>query len=605
MPVCPWTKILSIAVALLVLALTGCVREGSPQLIQVLELAPHEAEVGDRITIIGAGFPQGRAAHLAFRGTLLRPGERPIDDAEIVAEATVKNAQQIELAFTEALQALFCGPTGEAAHTTFAGELEVAFSAASPGAPPIAATLYKVELDVRPPPPRAAVAKAQEEEGERALRFLGIVVSPELPPSGGLAIEKVEAGSRADMGGVVAGDVLVKLDGVRVASKRDVVPAPGAQSIAIAVRRGNDPREQMKQVAIDGFRSTAPAELLGAAIVLALATAIVLLFFAPSARTSWIERNLAGRLRELVAARVVPVDGAFWIVGAAVSALLLVAPFSQFRGVAALDVGIAFLVLVSALSTAALVTGGGGARWTFRGTASTLWRIFSGHVAAGVAVVGMIVVSGSLRVQDIVRAQGGAPWDWYALRSPITLALFAAFAVGVFAQGDDAESSLDEASAPASRAASLAPRARAFGVVRHVALFLSCAMAVAVFLGGWQIPGLDAARGGQSGAPIVGAALFVAKTWALAALVVAARATLPRVRGREVALLAWKYVVPIAVVALALAFGWRLWSPPRALERMVSGVVCVAVLLVIVELVRRVRFGLRSPHAHAHVNPFL
>src|SRR5262249_36125616 len=126
----------------------GCIRDGSPQLIQLLEVAPREAEVGERLAVMGAGFPQGKPARLAFRGTLYRPGERPIDDAEIPAQGTVLTAQHIELVFTDALQAAFCGVGDRAAHTTFEGELEVAFAAAAPGAPPIAATLYKVVLDV-------------------------------------------------------------------------------------------------------------------------------------------------------------------------------------------------------------------------------------------------------------------------------------------------------------------------------------------------------------------------------------------------------------------------------------------------------------------------
>src|SRR5271154_4199704 len=102
----PFAGIIAL-VALCALALVACVRDGSPQLIQVLEVAPSEAEVGERIEILGVGFPQGKPAHLVFRGTLFRPGERPIEDAEIAAEGTVRNAQQIELAFTEAMQALF------------------------------------------------------------------------------------------------------------------------------------------------------------------------------------------------------------------------------------------------------------------------------------------------------------------------------------------------------------------------------------------------------------------------------------------------------------------------------------------------------------------
>ncbi len=594
-------------VVLIAFLLVACIREGSPQLIQVLEVAPREAEVGDRLVILGSGFPQGKPAHLAFRGTLFRPGERPIEDAEINAEGTVRNAQQIELAFTDALEALFCGAAARMTHTTFDGELEVAFTAASPGAPPIAATLYKVSLDVRPPPPRAAVALAQDAEGDRALKFFGITVSPELPATGGLAIENVVPGSRADQAGVVVGDVLVKVDGVRISSKSDAIPTPGAHTVVLAVRRGGDPREQFKQVAADGFKSTAPAELLGAAIVIALAAAFILLFLAPSAgSSSWIERRFAARLRAEATARALPHDAAFWIVGALVSAVLVAVPFGQYRVAASLDVGIVFVVLVTALLTATLVTGGGTSRWSIVGTARAVWHVFSRHVAAALAVVGVVVVAGSLRVHDIVRAQGGAPWDWNALRSPITFALFVVFVAGVFAEGDDTPSTLVEASTPtAPSVASGTPRARLFTIARHAALFVSSGVAVALFLGGWQLPGLDAAQaGGPSGASLVGAAAFVAKTWGLVALVTIVRRTVP-LRGNEAAAIAWKYLVPIALVALALAFGWRLWSPPRALDRMASGVLFVALLLLAAQLVQRVRYGLKSPHAHAHVNPFL
>ena len=70
-------SLLTAFVILLGVSLVGCQKDSMPQLIQVLDLAPHEAEVGDRLEVLGSGFPHGKTAHLVFRGNLNRPGERP------------------------------------------------------------------------------------------------------------------------------------------------------------------------------------------------------------------------------------------------------------------------------------------------------------------------------------------------------------------------------------------------------------------------------------------------------------------------------------------------------------------------------------------------
>ena len=69
-----WLWIL--AVLALVLALTGCQEDVMPELVKVTDVVPREAEVGDRLEITGAGFPQGRTARVTFKGELRRPGER-------------------------------------------------------------------------------------------------------------------------------------------------------------------------------------------------------------------------------------------------------------------------------------------------------------------------------------------------------------------------------------------------------------------------------------------------------------------------------------------------------------------------------------------------
>ena len=61
-------------------SLAGCVStEAPPQLLNVLDFAPREAEVGDRLEVIGSGFPEGKTAHVVFKGTLYRPGHKAIE----------------------------------------------------------------------------------------------------------------------------------------------------------------------------------------------------------------------------------------------------------------------------------------------------------------------------------------------------------------------------------------------------------------------------------------------------------------------------------------------------------------------------------------------
>src|SRR5262245_15258465 len=55
----------------------ACEHPTAPPLIAADELAPREAEVGDRLEVKGSGFPKGRTARMTFRGTLHRPGEPP------------------------------------------------------------------------------------------------------------------------------------------------------------------------------------------------------------------------------------------------------------------------------------------------------------------------------------------------------------------------------------------------------------------------------------------------------------------------------------------------------------------------------------------------
>src|SRR3954453_14034576 len=83
-------------------AAPGCsYTDTPPQLLNVLDFAPREAEVGDRLEVIGSGFPEGRPARVLFKGMLSRPGQKPIKGAEIEVEANSTSSDRIEMTLTE------------------------------------------------------------------------------------------------------------------------------------------------------------------------------------------------------------------------------------------------------------------------------------------------------------------------------------------------------------------------------------------------------------------------------------------------------------------------------------------------------------------------
>src|SRR5262245_36574495 len=65
---------------LFLLLCASCATRESVDLLEVIDIAPRDVEVGDTIEILGTGLPSGnvQSATIVFEGELLRPGEEPV-----------------------------------------------------------------------------------------------------------------------------------------------------------------------------------------------------------------------------------------------------------------------------------------------------------------------------------------------------------------------------------------------------------------------------------------------------------------------------------------------------------------------------------------------
>ncbi|WP_394843284.1 NADH-quinone oxidoreductase subunit H [Pendulispora brunnea] len=584
-------------VAFLVVALgaavLGCEAEPAPQLISVTELTPREAEVGDKLEITGAGFPQGKAARIAFRGTLYRPGERPARGAVIDADGTVVGRDSIEVAYTEALDAEFCGIADHRRHTTFEGDLEVSFAAASKGAPPVTAVLHQVTLDLRPPEDSPSVIAERAAEGEKTLAAIGIHGTE---PTGerGLRVAKVDAGSRAEEAGILADDVLVGFAGVRIGKLADVVIPSGVRDVEITLRRGAAAREEKRTVHTLGVDRSIPTDVFGAAFIAIAATLVVLLFFTPSrGPITWLEKRFASAPRSSVAPHAPPRRERLMVaitVSLCFALLTLLSSLSTASRslIAELDVPTFAIVSWMTLATLALLAGG-----SLTNRLRGVFTIVTFELPVVLALIGAVSIAGSLRLRDIASVQGGWPWEWIAFRSPPAFLLFLAFLA----------STTKERFSPAARGiVSLAEQ------VHVLALAGLCA---AVFLGGWTLPMLAPGAQRTNGFyALLGCVLFLAKMHGIAHLVARGRRMTSAIETRMLIGLAWRWLVPLSAAALGACMAWAYLRIHPEMESLVAAVDVVLALLLIVRLgVRTGSFGLQKVRgggtAEPHLNPFL
>ena len=293
----PFSAILGLLlVVVAIFGLVGCERDGVPPLVEVTEVSPRDVEVGDRLELRGAGFPQGRTARVSFRGTVRRPGRPPMHGASIESDGVVVSTDRIEVVVTEPLAERFCGHGDHGAHTTMTGDIEVAFASSNPGAPPLVGVMHGMTLDILPSSVRANVVEARAAEGNRVLGFLGVTAGVATPR--GLPIEKLAPGSPGDQAGFQVGDLISSVDGVHVREVADVTPA-SARTAQITLRHGDSGTEETKTVPMIGYAGERiPSEYGPALLVvgLALATLILLVLPAP-AIASALELRVARRLR--------------------------------------------------------------------------------------------------------------------------------------------------------------------------------------------------------------------------------------------------------------------------------------------------------------------
>ena len=230
--------------------------------------------------------------------------------------------------------------------------------------------------------------------------------------------------------------------------------------------------------------------------------------------------------------------------------------------IADLDVGLLWVFAVASLGVYGIVLAGWSSnnKYSLMGGLRSSAQMISYELSMTLSVIGVLMAAGSLRLADIVNAQGGSVWN--VVSQPIG---FLVFITAAFAETNRLPFDLPEAEpelvAGYHTEYSGIPFLM-FYMAEYANVILSSCMMVLLFFGGWRGPLVD--RMLVSATPAVAGlvhfGVFSLKLSFFLFLFIWIRWTLPRFRYDQLMKLGWKVMLPLALVNVVWTAAIILWG---------------------------------------------
>jgi NADH-quinone oxidoreductase subunit H len=184
-------------------------------------------------------------------------------------------------------------------------------------------------------------------------------------------------------------------------------------------------------------------------------------------------------------------------------------------------------------------------------------QLISYELALGLALIGVILQSGTLDLYSIVEQQNGRfgvlGWNiWWFQPIGFLIYLIAAFAETNRVPFDLPEAETELVAGFHTEYSAL--KFALFFMAEYVNMFTVSMLATTLFLGGWHGPFVNwlTGHGYSLAAGVLGLAYFFGKVCAFLFLYIWVRGTLPRFRFDQLMNFGWKFLLPVALINIVL-----------------------------------------------------
>jgi NADH-quinone oxidoreductase subunit H len=223
-----------------------------------------------------------------------------------------------------------------------------------------------------------------------------------------------------------------------------------------------------------------------------------------------------------------------------------------------LPAGIFFALAVSSLSVIGVLMAGWSSanKYALLGSLRAGGQLIAYELPLMLAVLGVVIQTGSMSMQDIVLAQAnGSIFGFSGLGLPFLFTQLLAFVI--FMGAVQAELTQPPFDMPVAESEVVGGFHVEYTGFRFLFFFLGefatafafAAIASVLFLGGWWVPGIDPE---SMLANIVGPIAMFVKIMAVSFLIFWFRFTYPRFREDQLQRVAWKFLIPLALINITL-----------------------------------------------------
>ncbi|NDD28204.1 MAG: NADH-quinone oxidoreductase subunit NuoH [Proteobacteria bacterium] len=246
------------------------------------------------------------------------------------------------------------------------------------------------------------------------------------------------------------------------------------------------------------------------------------------------------------------------IVFAASLMAYVVIPFGPDASVSDLNVGVLYLLAVGSMTVLGIMMAGWGSnsKYSLLGGLRSVAQMISYEIPMIFAVLGPVLMAGSLSLQEIIQVQERTAWFIW----PNIIGFV------VFIIAGTAETNRPPFDLPEGESELVAGFVTEYSGMQFAMFFLAefsnmfviSAVAAALFLGGWSLPFGITQMMRASGMPHVlfsalGAVVFLTKTLVIVLILMWVRWTFPRVRVDQLMHFGWKTLLPFSFVNLLIA----------------------------------------------------